>query len=80
MLNEKERAPDDHPSIGIILCAENDRLEVEFSLKSKANPIGVATYKLYPQVPDAYEGTLPMDEDWSRLLESVVIQGKAAAE
>lgn len=42
LLNEKERAPDDAPSIGIILCAEKDNLEVEFALKSKANPIGVA--------------------------------------
>ena len=70
VLNEQERAPNDNPSIGIILCAEKDRLEVEFSLKSKANPIGVATYQLYPQVPEEYEGMLPTDEDWQRLLES----------
>jgi predicted nuclease of restriction endonuclease-like (RecB) superfamily len=74
VLNEKERAPDDNPSIGIILCAERDRLEVEFSLKSKANPIGVATYELYPQVPQEYAGMLPTDEDWRRLLESAVIE------
>ena len=70
VLNDRERAPDDNPSIGIILCAEKDRLEVEFSLKSKANPIGVATYQLYPQVPEEYRGMLPTDEDWQRLLES----------
>lgn len=34
LLNERERAPDDNPSIGIILCAEKDDLEVEFALKS----------------------------------------------
>lgn len=56
VLNDQERAPDDNPAIGIILCAEKDRLEVEFSLKSKANPIGVATYQPY--------------EDWQRLLDS----------
>ena len=33
LLNDKERAPDDQPSIGIILCAENDELVVEFSSK-----------------------------------------------
>ncbi|WP_204141254.1 YhcG family protein [Halomicronema sp. CCY15110] len=70
VLNDQERAPDDNPAIGIILCAEKDRLEVEFSLKSKTNPIGVATYQLYPQVPQEYEGMLPTDEDWQRLLES----------
>ena len=33
LLNDKERAPDDQPSIGIILCAEKDELVVEFSSK-----------------------------------------------
>ena len=32
LLNEKERDPDDQPSIGIILCAEKDDIEVEFAL------------------------------------------------
>ena len=75
VLNDRERAPDDNPSIGIILCAEKDRLEVEFSLKSKANPIGVATYQLYPQVPEEYQGLLPTNEDWQRLLASALPEG-----
>jgi predicted nuclease of restriction endonuclease-like (RecB) superfamily len=70
VLNEKERAPDENPAIGIILCAERDQLEVEFSLKSKANAIGVATYQLYPKLPKEYQDRLPTDEDWQRLLES----------
>lgn len=70
VLNEKERAPDENPAIGIILCAERDQLEVEFSLKSKANAIGVATYQLYPKLPQEYQGRLPTEEDWQRLLES----------
>ncbi|MBY0575959.1 MAG: PDDEXK nuclease domain-containing protein [Gallionellaceae bacterium] len=70
VLNEKERAPDENPAIGIILCAERDQLEVEFSLKSKANAIGVATYQLYPKLPKEYQGRLPTEEDWQRLLES----------
>jgi YhcG PDDEXK nuclease domain len=72
VLNDRERSPDDNPSIGIILCTEKDRLEVEFSLKSKTNPIGVATYQLYPQVPEEYQGLLPSNEDWQRLLESAL--------
>lgn len=70
VLNEKERAPDENPAIGIILCAERDQLEVEFSLKSKANAIGVANYQLYPKLPKEYQGRLPTEEDWQRLLES----------
>ncbi len=59
LLNEKERAPDDAPSIGIILCAEKDNLEVEFALKSKANPIGVAEYQLKGALPARLRGKLP---------------------
>jgi predicted nuclease of restriction endonuclease-like (RecB) superfamily len=59
LLNEKERAPDDQPSIGIILCAEKDDVEVEFALKSKTNPIGVAEYHLQPKLPAEFKGRLP---------------------
>ena len=59
LLNEKERAPDDRPAIGIILCAEKDAVEVEFALKSKANPIGVAEYQLRSTLPAELKGKLP---------------------
>ena len=59
LLNEKERAPGDAPSIGIILCAEKDNLEVEFALKSKTNPIGVAEYQLKGALPARLRGKLP---------------------
>ena len=59
LLNEKERAPEDQPSIGIILCAKKDNLEVEFALNTKGNPIGVAQYHLQPELPSALRGKLP---------------------
>lgn len=59
LLNEKERAPDDLPSIGIILCAEKDDVEVEFALKTKGNPIGVAEYRLQGDLPPEFRGKLP---------------------
>lgn len=62
LLNEKERAADDQPSIGIILCAEKDDVVVEFSLKSKTNPIGVAEYKLTDRLPKELKGKLPSEK------------------
>jgi predicted nuclease of restriction endonuclease-like (RecB) superfamily len=59
LLNEKERAPDDRASIGIILCAEKDAVEVEFALKTKTNPIGVAEYQLQSSLPAEFRGRLP---------------------
>lgn len=59
LLNDTERAPDDRPSIGIILCAEKDAIEVEFALKTKTNPIGVAEYELRGRLPAEFKGRLP---------------------
>jgi predicted nuclease of restriction endonuclease-like (RecB) superfamily len=59
LLNDKERARGDNPSIGIILCAEKDDVVVEFSLKTKTNPIGVAEYHLTEKLPKEFRGKLP---------------------
>jgi hypothetical protein len=61
LLNEKERGPGDNPSIGIILCAEKDDFVVEFSLKTKSNPIGVAEYHLTEKLPKELRGKLPTE-------------------
>jgi predicted nuclease of restriction endonuclease-like (RecB) superfamily len=59
LLNDQERAADDQPSIGIILCAKKDDVEVEFALKTKSNPIGVAEYQLQNKLPAQLKGRLP---------------------
>ncbi|MCU0721050.1 MAG: PDDEXK nuclease domain-containing protein [Pirellula sp.] len=68
VLNDKERGPQDLPSIGIILCAEKDDVEVEYALRSKANPIGVAAYELQSKLPSDLKGKLPS----AKQLESIV--------
>jgi len=59
LLNDKERGPGDQPSIGIILCAEKDDVEVEYALRTKGNPIGVAVYELQSKLPGELDGKLP---------------------
>jgi len=59
LLNDKERGEGDQPSIGIILCAEKDDVEVEYALRTKANPIGVAAYELQSKLPGELKGKLP---------------------
>ena len=46
LLDRLERGKDENPSIGIILCAEKDNVEVELALEGFTKPIGVADYKL----------------------------------
>jgi len=72
LLNEKERAPEDRPSIGIILCAEKDNLEVEFALKTKGNPIGVAEYRLQPRLPAELKGKLPSAQQLSTAIRALL--------
>ena len=49
LLDRLEKGTDENPSIGIILCAEKDHLEVEVALQDIHKPIGVAVYQLLPQ-------------------------------
>ena len=72
LLNEKERGPDDCPSIGIILCAEKDDVEVEFALKTKANPIGVAEYQLQGKLPAELKGKLPSAKQLADVVREVL--------
>lgn len=46
LLDRLERGKDENPSIGIILCAEKDNVEIELALEGFTKPIGVAEYKL----------------------------------
>ena len=45
LLDRIEKAPDEEPSIGLILCAEKDHLDVEVALQDIGKPIGVAEYQ-----------------------------------
>lgn len=68
LLNDKERATGDQPSIGIILCAEKDDVEVEYALRAKTNPIGVAAYELQSKLPGELKGKLPTVRQLTGLL------------
>jgi len=72
LLNDKERAPGDQPSIGIILCAEKDDVEVEYALRAKRNPIGVAVYQLQSELPAKLKGKLPTAKQLADVVRSVL--------
>jgi predicted nuclease of restriction endonuclease-like (RecB) superfamily len=59
LLDEQVKMKDENPSIGIILCAEKDNFEVEYSLKTVSKPIGVAEYRLTKELPENLRGKLP---------------------
>ena len=75
LLNDKERGPGDKPSIGIILCAEKEDVEVEYALRTKANPIGVAAYQLQSKLPGELKGKLPSAKQLANLLRAEMESG-----
>ena len=46
LLDRQEKGENENPSIGIILCADKDHLDVEIALQDINKPIGVAEYQL----------------------------------
>jgi predicted nuclease of restriction endonuclease-like (RecB) superfamily len=62
-VDDRLRHETDHPSIGILLCKEKDRLTAEYALKDINKPIGVSEYRLSDFVPHELVDTLPSAED-----------------
>jgi predicted nuclease of restriction endonuclease-like (RecB) superfamily len=50
------KSPQDHPTIGIILCKGKNNTVVEYTLRDMRSPIGVAEYRL---LPPNLKGKLP---------------------
>ena len=76
LLNDKERGPDDQPAIGIILCAEKDEVEVEYALRTKTKPIGVAEYHLQARLPGTLKGKLPTAKQLAEVVRAELEGGK----
>jgi len=50
LLDDHVKMSDENPSIGIILCAEKDHIEVEVALRDFHKPIGIADYQtIFPE-------------------------------
>jgi predicted nuclease of restriction endonuclease-like (RecB) superfamily len=77
LLNDTERGDGDQPSIGIILCAEKDDVEVEYALRTKANPIGVAVYQLQSKLPANMKGKLPTAKQLADVVRAVLPERSA---
>lgn len=63
LLNDFVREPDENPSIGIILCGDRNRMEVEYALKGIDKPVGVAEYTLTRELPAELVDKLPKPEE-----------------
>lgn len=74
ILNDTVKLPHENPAIGIIICKSKSRMIVEYALKSSNMPIGVATYSLSSELPEAYKKLLPTSEEIAKKIELLIDQ------
>lgn len=60
--------PTDAPTIGLILCQEQNRILAEYALRGVDTPIGVSTFELTRALPTELESSLPSIEQIEREL------------
>lgn len=71
LLDEFVKEPHENPSIGIILCGEHSKFDVEYALRGIDKPVGVAGYQLTREVPEKLKNSLP---DAAQLKERIMLE------
>ena len=62
-VDSQVKAPDDKPTIGLLLCKTKNRLVAEYALSGINKPIGVAEYQLVRSLPKPLDTSLPSIEE-----------------
>jgi hypothetical protein len=70
-VDEQLKAPDDAPTIGLLLCKNKNQVVAEYALRNTTSPMGVAEYQLVEALPKDLEGNLPSIEQIERELGEV---------
>lgn len=74
LVNKKVKENHHNPTIGIILCKSKDRMMVEYMLENLQNPIGIATYNKYEELPEEYAKYLPDEKEIIRRLADINVE------
>ena len=61
-IDAQVKAPEDGPTIGLLLCKTKNELVAEYALRSSTSPIGVAEYRLVESLTRDLEAGLPSIE------------------
>jgi predicted nuclease of restriction endonuclease-like (RecB) superfamily len=71
LLDEFVKEPHENPSIGIILCGEHNKFDVEYALRGIDKPMGVAGFQLTREIPERLRDSLP---DPKKLEEKILFE------
>lgn len=69
-VNHQLKGEHDTPTIGILVCQEMDKVEVQYALESSSQPIGVSGYELSKLIPEQFKSSLPTIEELENVLEN----------
>ena len=67
-LDATVRHVDENPSIGLLLCEKMNKGFVEFAVRDKSKPLGIATYQTLQSIPKPYKTLAPVIEGVKRVL------------
>lgn len=59
IIDDTVKMEHENPSIGILLCADHDEIEVEYALRIVNKPIGIAKYQLTKELPEDLKNEMP---------------------
>ena len=71
------KAPDDRPTIGLLLCRSKKRLVAEYALSGIDKPMGVAAYELVKALPEPLDTSLPSIETLETELSATLQEDEA---
>lgn len=64
------KTDEDNPTIGLLLCKSKNKIVAEYALRDKAQPLGIAEYKLLEALPETLQNNLPSIEQIEKELEN----------
>ena len=67
-LDATMRHHDENPSIGLLLCEQMSKGFVEFAVRDKSKPLGIATYRTLRSIPKPYKMLAPVIEGVKRVM------------
>jgi predicted nuclease of restriction endonuclease-like (RecB) superfamily len=62
-VNHQLKKDCDNPTIGLLICKTKDNIDVQYSLESSTQPIGVSAYEFSKLVPENFKSSLPSIEE-----------------
>ena len=62
-LNHQLKTEYDNPTLGLLVCKDLDKVEVQYALESSSQPLGISRYELTRLIPEDFKGSMPTIEE-----------------